>query len=120
MAISDGAMRPISSLEESTPFNLQPSVGTGAVGEFNLLKDVLELISSPLLLYPQESLLAEKNEANDKNRIEELRNASKSRLRSIACEELLHTAAAGMKSLVSNTLKYDFDGNFSSIQILGP
>ena len=43
---------------------------------------------------------------------EEERNKSELKLRSIACEELLHTAAAGVKSLVSKALKYNFDGQF--------
>lgn len=83
------------------------------VGDFSLLRNVLELISSPLLSYPKENSLGNE-ECNDKNSViaEEGRNKSEPRVRSIACEELLHTAATGMKNLVSTTLKYNFDCQF--------
>jgi hypothetical protein len=81
------------------------------VGDFILLSNVLELISSPLLSYPQETAKKEDIERNSSN-TEEERNKSEPKLRSVACEELLHTAAAGMKCLVSKTRKYNFDGQF--------
>jgi hypothetical protein len=106
--------QPISPMEEDSQSNPQSSGVTCVVGDFNLLRNVLELISSPLLSYPREPSLADKKEVNEKNSMntEEERNKSEPRLRSVACEELLHTAAVGVKSLVSKTHKYSFDGQY--------
>ena len=113
-AIADGTSPPTSPIEENSLCDSQSNDDTYLVGDLKLLKNVLELISSPLLSYPQEPSSTEKKEVHDKNYMnaEEERDKSELKLRSIACEELLHTAAAGVKSLVSKTLKYNFDGQF--------
>jgi hypothetical protein len=112
--ITGDTSQPISPIEEESQSNPQSSGDTCVVEDFNLLRNVLELISSPLLSYPREPSLADKKEVNEKNsmKTEEESNKSEPRLRSVACEELLHTAAAGVKSLVLKTHKYNFDGQF--------
>ena len=92
-----------------------------------ILSDVLDLLTSSLLFYPLGISIGDSEDSSTQSDVHVLpilspskaisadgdeKSVTRGKLRPIASEELLHSAAIGIRQLVHTTLKYDFNEQF--------